>query len=238
MIIGDACCPKCQRTIHEIETYCMRGPFLSHRLARGLVNNLSDLGDTISMPLIIDGLRHHKTFPISEYPKFLVLPQLSDHPGIVGGNPFKHVTTSIWGNEEELRALNEQGNAVLVEDFKMDFFVRALAKIAHGFIVGQYRLENFQPLLPKLILGEDLSLASYLVGNWPEDGMHRTPNLLHQVGAGFMEMADGRVMINARIRLFAEHEHTPIYRIVVGFLSKPLDDVLAVAGLQSVPPRS
>ena len=36
MIIDQACCAKCQKIINIIETYCMRGPFLSHRLAMGL----------------------------------------------------------------------------------------------------------------------------------------------------------------------------------------------------------
>ena len=44
MILPEACCTKCQRIIHAIETYLMRGPFLSHRLANGLVRNLKDLG--------------------------------------------------------------------------------------------------------------------------------------------------------------------------------------------------
>ena len=155
-----------------------------------------------------------------------------------GTRSFTNVTTSIWGNEEELRALNSEGNAVLVQEFKMDYFVRVLAKIAHGFVAGHCRLENFEPLLPKLILGEDLSLGGYLVGNWGEDGMPRVPNLLHQVGAAFSDQPDGRVIVNVRIRLFAELQYTPVYRVVAGFLTKPLDNVLAPLGLQAMPPGS
>ena len=51
MILLEASCSDCQKIINEIETYCMRGPFLSHRLATGLINHPDDLGATIKMPI-------------------------------------------------------------------------------------------------------------------------------------------------------------------------------------------
>jgi hypothetical protein len=42
-----------------------------------------------------------------------------------------------------------------------------LAKIAHGYAVAQLGFDSFSPLLPDLILGRNLTLASYLVGKCP-----------------------------------------------------------------------
>jgi hypothetical protein len=60
-----------------------------------------DLGDTIRMPIIVDGVRHQKEFTIDHYPKFLVLPKLHDPPGIISGHSadgnFGSVSFSIWG---------------------------------------------------------------------------------------------------------------------------------------------
>jgi hypothetical protein len=179
MILSDASCRAYQKITNEIETYCMRGPFLSHRLATGLVNHSKDLGDTIRMPIIIDGVRHEKEFPVEQYPRFLVLPQLHDLPGIVGGHSmdgnFGKVSFSIWGDEEELRALHAEGNAILMDGFNLDSFARLSAKMAHGYAAGQLRIENFAPLLPAFILGQKPESATYLVGNWGEDGMAGRP---------------------------------------------------------------
>jgi hypothetical protein len=241
MILPEASCSNCQKIINEIETYCMRGPFLSHRLAAGMVNHPEDLGDAIRMPIIIDGVRHEKEFPVEQYPRFLVLPELHDSPGILGGHStdgnFGRVSFSIWGDEEELRALNAEGNAILMDGFNLDSFARALAKMAHGYAAGELRLENFDPLLPPFILGKAPNSATYLIGNWGEDGMARPPGVIHQIGYAFRELGD-RVLIEVRIRLFANLENTPVYRIAVGFLTKPLDDVLAPLGMRSAPPNS
>jgi hypothetical protein len=239
MILPEASCSDCQKSINEIETYCMRGPFLSHRLATGLVNHSKDLGDTIKMPIIVDGVRQEREFPVEQYPKFLVLPQLHDPPGIVGGHSadgnFGRVSFSIWGDEEELRDLNAEGNAILRDGYNLDSFARMLAKMAHGYAAGQLRLENFDPLLPDFILGKAREKATYLVGDWGQDGMAVPAGVIHQIGHSFREVGD-RIMIAARIRLFAELENTPVYWIAVGFLTKPLDDVLAPLGMRSVPP--
>ena len=50
IIYPKASCEECRKVIHEVETYCLRGPFLSHRLELGLVNDLADLGDVVKMP--------------------------------------------------------------------------------------------------------------------------------------------------------------------------------------------
>jgi hypothetical protein len=237
IVFLEASCTECQKKINEVETYCLRGPFLSHRIHSGLVNDLADLGPTIKMPVIVDGERREKNFPVNEYPKFLILPQFHDPPGLITGNMDRVVSFSIWGDEEELKALHLEGDHVLAENYDLDKFGRALAKIAHGLAAGQCGLENFEPLLPEFILGKDPPQGKLVIGNWPDVTVKRPDNLLHQAGLAFIEVGN-RVRVEARIRLFAGTERTPAYRVLVGYLTKPLDDILAPIGLQSVPPSA
>ena len=43
-------------------------------------------------------------------------------------------------------------------------FARMLAKIAHSFAVAEAGQENFEPLLPKIILGTDVSYTGCVIG--------------------------------------------------------------------------
>ena len=73
-----------------------------------------------------------------------------------------------------------------------------------------------------------------LIGDWGEDGMKRE-NVLHQIGHQFLEhpateQQDKFTRIDVRLRLFARYEKTPVYRIIVGVLTKPIEEVLAPLG--------
>jgi hypothetical protein len=232
MVFPRASCERCRRIILDIETYCLRGPFLSHRLTIGMVNHPEDLGTTIRMPIIVEGQRREREFSIEDYPNFLVLPQFHDPPGLLTGrsNHTGRVSFSIWGVEEQLRALHSEGNAILVENFDLNKFGRTLAKIAHGATVGVCGVDSLEPFLTDYILGKT-NVGDVFIGNWGEDGMRRYPGLLHQIGHAFVE-ANDRVRVDVRLRLFAEYDNTPVYRIIVGLLTKPLDDVLASRGLR------
>jgi hypothetical protein len=110
------------------------------------------------------------------------------------------------------------------------------------FVAGEYGLDNFEPWLPPLILGEDMRLPDILIGDWGEDGMKRE-NVLHQIGVSFVEhdatdQHEKIVRVDVRLRLFARYEKTPVYRIIVGVLTKPIDEVLGPHGQRSVPPNA
>jgi hypothetical protein len=172
---------------------------------------------------------------------YLVLPTLFGLPrqltSGVPGNVFC-ASYNVWGVEEQLRELNKEGNAILVNRFDLDKFSRALAKIAHGTVVSKVGLGNFEPWLPNYILGKWPRSGGLLVGEWEEDGMPRSgENLLHQVGVAFQEW-ESRVLINVRIRLFASYDRTPIYRVLAGILTIPLRDALAPLGLEPIPPSA
>src|SRR5258708_7133383 len=49
LILPESSCEKCRRVTHEIETYCLRGILLSHRLGTGLVQNIEELANGIRL---------------------------------------------------------------------------------------------------------------------------------------------------------------------------------------------
>lgn len=239
MIYPKASCQKCQKIIHEIETYCMRGPWLSHRLSTGLVHDLRDLGRQVKMPVMIDGKREERVFTPEEFPHYLILPEFHDPPGIVT-NRLDHTgrfSFTVWG-DEQTRQLNGDGdgNRILAENFDLNKFGRAIAKIAHGYIAGEYGSENFASCLPPYILGEAPRAGDVWIGNWGEDGMKRDPNIAHQIGHAFVEYG-AQIRIDVRLRLFASYDRTPVYRIAVGFLTTPIEELPAPRGLHVAHPK-
>jgi hypothetical protein len=238
MILPEASCSNCQRIIHEIETYLMRGPFLSHRLANGLVRNLKDLGDKVPMKMVIGGKPITVHFARDNVPNYLCMPSLGQAPGISVNRapaPFERFPFWIGGDENRLRALNAIGNLVLAYKFSANAFFRVLAKIAHAYISGEIGLDSFDPMLPEFILGRDDNAGSYLIGKWPEDGMAQI-NGTCQIGMAFCRWGN-QDLVNVRLRLFPSHPLIPIYHVVVGTLTKPIDEILARLGLQTAGPN-
>lgn len=90
-----------------------------------------------------------------------------------------------WGDGEQLTALNEQEKFVLADNFDVDKFGRAIAKIANGVIAGECGLESFEPFLADYILGNAPEQGAVLIGKWPKDGKPRPAGILHQVGRAF-----------------------------------------------------
>jgi hypothetical protein len=239
LILPQASCPKCQDIIKEVETYCMRGMFLPHRLANGLVRNLKDLGNTIPFKVIVGQRTITVRFPRKGVPDYLCMPDLKNPPGILvrrPPGPFQQFPIWVGGNQQRLRALNAIGNFVLLDNFDATKLFRVIAKIAHSYISAEIGLDNFNPMLPEFILGKDNDLGSYLIGRWPEDGMPQI-NGTCQIGMAFCEWGQ-QTLVNVRLRLFPSHHRIPIYHVVVGALTKPINAVLVPLGLETADPNA
>lgn len=92
-------------------------------------------------------------------------------------------------------------------------FQRILAKIAHSFAVATIGQENFEPVLPSLILGPtEGKLDQYVGGFRPEEeGRSVLPTTFHHIGISGQDE-----WLVVRLRLFAFIERTPTYLVVVG----------------------
>jgi hypothetical protein len=221
LILPKSSCGKCQKVTHEIETYCLRGLLLSHRLNSGLVQHPDQLGDELPLRFKVGESEEVRRIPIAHFPNYLALPQIHGGPGMLSGGStgeFFKVSFNVWGIEEELRALHETGNAMIVHNFDMNKFARMLAKIAHALAAAEIGIDHFDPALPDFILGRSPELASYLVGAWTESDNHDPQSVpLHQVGLGMKPW--GRCWLaSARIKLFANQPNAPAYQVIVGEL--------------------
>jgi hypothetical protein len=127
---------------------------------------------------------------------------------------------------------------MLVDSFDMNRFARVLAKIAHSLAAAEIRIENFDPLLPELILGRAPELASYFIGEWtdPYDQSPPATPSLHEVSLG-MQPLERRWLAAVRIKLFAAQENTPVYKVIVGELIES-PQLLARFRLWSLHPTS
>jgi hypothetical protein len=161
-----------------------------------------------------------KRVPITDHPKMLVMPVFLQPPGIlIGQTPNTRLNLVYRVFERRNRTLTptEQGTKVFLH-FENAAFVRMLAKIAHGFAVGELGLDGFDPDLPDLVLGRNLALASYLIGLSNEQQPVTSGLLSHQIGWGIFPWAN-RLLIGVRMCLFAVHG-TPAYTVIVGVASQ------------------
>lgn len=110
-----------------------------------------------------------------------------------------------------------------------------VAKIAHGFATAELGFDSFDPMLPEFILGKDDNAGSFLIGGWPEDGMHQ-PVATCQIGHAFCEWGS-QTLVNVRLRFFPEHPMIPIYHVIVGAITKPLTEILEPLGLKVADPN-
>jgi hypothetical protein len=192
LILPKSSCRKCQKITHEIETYCLRGLLLSHRLNSGLVQHSEQLGGDLPLTCKLGEREEVRRIPLANFPNYLALPQIQRGLGMLfdgSSGEFFKVSFNVWGIEEELWALHETGNALLVHDFDMNKFARMLAKIAHSLAAAEIGIEHFDAVLPDLILGRAPELASYFVGAWTEPYNNSAPVALplHQVGLGMKQ---------------------------------------------------
>jgi hypothetical protein len=90
---------------------------------------------------------------------------------------------------------------------------RFLGKIAHATAVAVYGLDGFDPWLPRFILGQDDSEASYYVAGHENKTVDNQG--VHMVSLGTWD--DDGERIGARIRLFCKYG-SPDYEVAVGRL--------------------
>jgi hypothetical protein len=177
--------------------------------------------------------------PVDEAPGLVVFPLLSP-PGILLDLPPQNKVETIgfacWDTTGDgairQQKLIEKGHAGALATvfFKLDPFLRTLAKIAHGYDVSQVGLSASDDTLNPFILGDDINVP-YLVGGTPPNGpipiIAPEPgdnSGLHQIyPVAFSLCGVGYIAI--QIRLFAHlRPSTPVYTVVMRKRSIPKGD--------------
>jgi hypothetical protein len=115
------------------------------------------------------------------------------------------------------------------QSFPLVPFLRLLAKIAHGFVMGETKGKGFVPCLTDLIIGSEAN-PYRCVGSAPADMLAVVPHAseeqstvsaepptrtIHQVRISAISPDGEKLMVSAFIRLFGQHP-TPLYQVVAG----------------------
>lgn len=168
---------------------------------------------TLELP---DGTKRQISVPVSEFPIMLALPvfepadAMRQYPIVTPGPQFQ----GVWRfapPDTEAFVVRHGGTSVIIGEFEPLRFARMLAKIAHGFAVGELGLDGFTPNTLGLIRGETDNYAQFVGGgigdSFDNAGLHNINRYTHN--------DTGDIAIT--IRLFASLS-APIYHVLVGRL--------------------
>jgi hypothetical protein len=100
-------------------------------------------------------------------------------------------------------------------EFHIDHLGRMLAKIAHGYAVGELGYGSFRPLLLDIILGRQPLYISHYVGGLRDQEIPQGSDL-HEIEIDNTGLGKGRYVV-VRIQLFADRK-LPEYYVVAGEL--------------------
>lgn len=216
--LGDASCLCCQKIINtQIEQPCLQTMFKEIRYRRGVGSQrLNSRPKTLplftpitgksvpanSPPQIQDWTVSHVNY--EDHPSLLALPVYA-YPGLL-----RHVDAEtalkqepkVWLRTESTKKPDIHEDILVQTRFNHAMFCRLIAKTAHCLVVAEFSLDAFEPLLPDLILGKDLSQIFYLVGcmSVPETPASK------QYDLGFVKMKGSHFgsYIICTVRIFAD----------------------------------
>ena len=127
--------------------------------------------------------------PRARVPDFLVLPVLSERPGILTGRPpgapAPYHFQLVINREEMSRVAASLGGSQVHVPTHIDMvaYFQMIAKIAHCFAVATLGSDGFDPCLPPLIVGNRIDLISHLIGASRDHLPVRPDALSHQIAA-------------------------------------------------------
>jgi len=221
-ILPKASCEKCAKITSEFERDVLKNLFLDARVSLGLkTRKPEDKPKFLDQTVIIDEKKvvlklppnqHFTTACLLEYP----LPAYID--GRNYNEEVKPIACSIISLKDSPDDLIEKYNASGIEIKavlkNVYSFPRLLAKIAYGFTVAQFGLDNIEKsFLPKIIIDEDKKICNY-VGTCT-DKIIRSRKTLHTV---IMKVNEKREII-VRIKFFSAI-NAPEYLVIVGILKE------------------
>ena len=240
-VLFRASCTTCQKKIDAIENACLHKTMLRDiRYRRGIgernkedrptdleawVKVRGDESEVVLPPGLFPGGWEIRRRPYSQHPTFFVLPILKP-PGVLRGVPQRDCNEAdavldMWHYVAPFDTASDPPLTDIYTEvwFSNPLFVRMIAKIAHGVAVWEFGLDNIEPVLPPLILGDDPSLSFYLVGGGAPANLPPSKTPLH-----LEVLRTTTKEIHVIIRLFADltglpHDlrpGAPVFHVVVG----------------------
>jgi hypothetical protein len=145
-------------------------------------------------------------------------------PGIlIGRNPDVDINYEVVCqiSEEEFRRFAPgDKDGFLIAPMNPEAYVRMLAKIAHAYAVAELGQSSFRPSLREFIRGEPMAALKWIGGDTVSP---KAEQRLHDI-RWYVHFANDLNYLVVSLRLFA-FVGSPQYHIVVGELTRPLDQL-------------
>jgi len=174
----------------------------------------------------ITKMKHAGTIKVAphEFPFAIITLKFPEPPAIlVGRDPAAYVDWEVWtrySEEEVKKYLGQDKKSIHLAPVEPDTFLRFLAKMAHGYAVGELGEKTFDPTLTHFIRNMPLRALEWIGGQKNDPPATES---LHDIQWEIQTVEQiNYVVVN--LRLFSCFG-TPPYRIVVGKIRCPLDSL-------------
>jgi hypothetical protein len=223
LLLPEASCKACEEKTSQFELEWLRGSFHSARVQKGLGKKRKRSPRFIPLKIQKNGRTVWKQIPIEKYPA-LIVTLVFDTPDILTGcEPIEKElsggvavgTMPTFGLH--LQEYLNQGTVSFEpprNTANSQHLGRMLAKIAHSYTVAELGLNGFKPFLQKIILGSDIRHLGHYIG-----GTREIPpkiNDVYEVRLTTVQSSDRRNYLMVIIRLLADVQGMPEYRVIVG----------------------
>ena len=235
MELPEASCADCAAVTSAFERTCLREIFAPARAYLDAYGKRRPAGRPTGFPVTLkskEGAGESVDVRLVDYP-FWFMMLLMAPPGILAGRTKEADARGVDVNPvqisergHEIKAADVVKSVPGAETIEMNLQMKPgdlwklLAKIGHGFAVGERGFGNFEPLLTDFILGRDEHVGPHFIGgacsaeNLPIASIGSSPGL-HEARVFEISSDDGRRLLVARIQLFAALG-SPVYDVVVG----------------------
>jgi hypothetical protein len=233
--LPEASCPDCAAITSAFERTCLRDIFAPARAYLDAYGKRRPAGRPTGFAVTLkskEGTEESVHVPLVDYP-FWFMMLLMPPPGILVGRTREADALGVDVNPiqisepgHELKAADVVKSVPGAETIEMTLETKPgdlwklLAKVGHGFAMGERGFGNFEPFLADFIRGREEHVGPHFIGgacsaeNLPITSIGSSPGL-HEARLLEIVSDDGRRLLVARIQLFAALG-SPVYDVVVG----------------------
>ncbi|MBL6455031.1 hypothetical protein JMJ55_06825 [Belnapia sp. T6] len=222
-VLPEASCAACADVTKRFEQVCLRQMFGAVRAQLGYpTRRKQERPNEFPMVRVKSEAEERISVVISEHPTVLIL-FVFEPPGLLRGQSGIKVFAynAVWVSDITGSAFEKAKGVgselpLVSHHHDMFAFARMIAKIAHGLAVARFGINSFEPVLTKLILGEE-NYAPDVIGGVAENGFHAIPDRVDFEFTCYFSLFNlgDTIYLVADIRLFA-YLGAPVYRVVVG----------------------
>lgn len=227
LVIPHASCRKCEKVTGWLERICLRDMFGPYRVRHGFKSgHPRDREKPFPLKLYDkEGKKQTIDLPLAEHPATIILP-IFDPPNILSGTPPPNPDLPfrcgfiLIGSTIDLKnatKLTEETSTDMVHigSTNIAAFARMLAKIAHAYLYANTNgfEGGWKPMLRETIFGEFRSFHHF-VGDAHNAQPVEDPSTIHRLQVVEAQVGD-KAYCGVDIRLFANVDKTPHYRVIV-----------------------